>query len=168
PPLCPPRPVPLAYCFAFQSHFLMSFLIPSLSVIQLTPPITLLYGFPAHSISLLPTAFIPSVAFDLAFLMPSPMRLGNFFAPSTMLLNCFLTPCHISPAKSINLVFRLRTLESILPTKELAMLLRILSINVVNLFLTLFHIVDILLRKSLENAIIFKMILPIKLFFTLL
>src|SRR5699024_4910650 len=85
PPLCPP--VPCAYCLAFQSHFLIFFLIPSLSVIQLTPPITLLYGLPAHSISLLPTSFIPSVALDLAFLMPSPIRLGNPFAPSTMLLN---------------------------------------------------------------------------------
>src|SRR5699024_5444186 len=140
----------------------------SLSVIQLTPPITLLYGFPAHSISLLPTAFIPSVAFDLPFLMPSPMRLGNFFAPSTMLLNCFLTPCHISPADSINLVCSLCTRECTLPTQELAMLLRILSLNLLNLFLTLLHIVDILSRKSLENAIIFKMIVQIKLFFTFL
>src|SRR5699024_5844862 len=82
----------------------MSLSIPSLLVIQLTPPITLLNGLPAHSITLLPTDFMPLIALSLALLKPSPIRLGRFLAPPTILSNHFLTLVHNPLAKFATLV----------------------------------------------------------------
>src|SRR5699024_12037206 len=79
------------------------------------------------------------------------------------ILNCFLTPSHISPARFTNLVFKLRTLVSILPTKEFSILFLMLFMKVVNLFFTLSHIVEMLFRKFLEKFIMLVMIFPTKL-----
>src|SRR5699024_10655840 len=141
---------------------------PNFLVIQFTPSTTLLNGFPAVLIRAFPTFFIPGVGLSFAFLIPSSIRLGNPFAPSTMLLNCFLTPSHMSPARLTNLVIRFLSLIGILPTKEFSILFLMLFMKVVNLFFILSHIVEMLFRKFLEKLIMLVMIFPTKLFFTLL
>src|SRR5699024_7568259 len=115
--------------------------LPNFFVIQLTPSTTLLNGFPAVLISEFPTVFIPDVALSFAFLIPSPIRFGIPFAPSTMLLNFFLTSSYISLGRLPILVFRFLMLVTILPSIEFSILFLMLFMNVVHLFFTFSHFV---------------------------
>src|SRR5699024_11614070 len=116
----------------------MSFLIPNLSVIQLTPPITLLNGLPAYSITLLPTDFMPLIALSLALLNPSPIRLGSPLAPPTILSNHVVTLVHNPLAKFATLVlifFHPLTIPFLVLVTKLDKPVRIL----VNVLCTPFH-----------------------------
>src|SRR5699024_9161626 len=150
--------VPLAYCG--YTHGSIVLVIPNLPVTQLTPSTTLLNGLPAHSIILFPTPFMAFVALERALVIPSPILPGNAFAPSTILLNCFLTPPHISFAIPINLSFIVVTLDMIRPTKEFSILFLICKIDTLNLVLTYSHKSVILLLKFRTKSIIDKIIRP--------
>src|SRR5699024_3155047 len=91
---------------------------------------------------------------------PSPILPGNAFAPSTILLNCFLAPPHISFAIPINLSFIVVTLDMIRPTKEFSILFLICKIDTLNLVLTYSHKSVILLLKFRTKSIIDKIIFP--------